>query len=58
MSDSTKVPNKPETIFINFISKFEDEFNRKDSRGFQILTYGLTGVGLMTALIRIRPVSS
>ncbi|KAF7991831.1 hypothetical protein HCN44_010632 [Aphidius gifuensis] len=53
--ESTKVSNKSESMFINFISKFEDEFSRKDSRGFQILTYGLTGVGLMTALIRMRP---
>ncbi|XP_011303590.1 uncharacterized protein [Fopius arisanus] len=27
----------------------------KDSRGFQMFTYGITGIGLMTALYRIRP---
>ncbi|KAK0182508.1 hypothetical protein PV327_000644 [Microctonus hyperodae] len=27
----------------------------KDSRGFEIITYGLTSVGLLTALYRIRP---
>lgn len=29
----------------------------KDSRGFEIITYGLTSIGLLTALYRIRPVS-
>ncbi|XP_015110765.1 uncharacterized protein LOC107036981 [Diachasma alloeum] len=32
-------------------------FLEKDSRGLQIFTYGVTGIGLMTALYRIRPLA-
>lgn len=34
------------------------EFLERDTRGFQILTYGITGLGLLAALYRIRPVST
>lgn len=40
----------------NMLEKFVDMLE-KDSRGFQFFTYGVTGIGLLTAMYRIRPVS-
>ena len=33
-------------------------FMERDTRGIQIVTYGVTSVGLLIALYRIRPVST